>query len=153
MSEDGDVTLPKGIREALDKYYEGQWNLIEYPEDLGGYGAPRSLQWSCFEFLPGTNPPVGFYLLGNFMGKLINELGTDSQKARYVDGLLNQRWGGTMVLTEPDAGSDVGAGRTKAKHIEDDVWEIEGVKRFITNGDFDGPENIVHMVSGSTGRC
>ncbi len=51
-----------------------------------------------------------------------------------------------MVLTEPDAGSDVGAGRTKAKLLEDDIWEIEGVKRFITNGDFDGPENIVHMV-------
>ena len=68
LSEDGDVTLPAGVREALDKYYDGQWNLIEYPEDLGGYGAPRSLQWSCFEFLSGANPPVGFYLLGNFMG-------------------------------------------------------------------------------------
>lgn len=146
LSEDGDVTLPAGIKSALDKYFEGQWNLIEHPEDLGGYGAPRSLQWSCFEFLSGANPPVGFYLLGNFMGKLINDLGTDSQKAKYVDGLINQRWGGTMVLTEPGAGSDVGAGRTKAKHLEDDVWEIDGVKRFITNGDFDGPENIVHMV-------
>lgn len=146
LSDDGDVTLPAGVRYAMDKYFEGQWNLIEYPEELGGYGAPRTLQWSCFEFLSGANPPVGFYLLGNFMGKLIHELGTESQKARYVDGLINQRWGGTMVLTEPDAGSDVGAGRTKARHLEDDVWEIEGVKRFITNGDFDGPPNIVHMV-------
>jgi alkylation response protein AidB-like acyl-CoA dehydrogenase len=60
--------------------------------------------------------------------------------------MLERRWGGSMVLTEPDAGSDVGAGRTKARHVGGDVWEIEGVKRFITNGDFDGTENIVHLV-------
>ena len=146
LSDDGDVTLPAGIREALAKYFEAEWHLIEQPEELGGYGAPKVLQWTCFEFLAGANAAVGFYLLGNFMGKLINDLGTESQKARYVDGLVNKNWGATMVLTEPGAGSDVGAARTKAKHLEGDVWEIDGVKRFITNGDFDGPENIVHMV-------
>lgn len=146
LSDDGDVTLPPGIREGLAKYFAAEWHLIEQPEELGGYGAPKVLQWTCFEFLAGANAAIGFYLLGNFMGKLINDLGTESQKARYVDGLVNKNWGGTMVLTEPGAGSDVGAGRTKAKHLEGDVWEIEGVKRFITNGDFDGPENIVHMV-------
>ena len=91
LSEDGDVTLPPGIKSALDQYFEGQWHLIEHPEDLGGYGAPRSLQWSCFEFLSGANPPVGFYLLGNFMGKLINDLGTDSQKGSLLNLQLQYR--------------------------------------------------------------
>lgn len=146
LSDDGDVTLPPGITLALDKYFDAQWNLIEQPESLGGYGAPKSIQWSCSEFQSGANPPIQSYILGNFMGKLINELGTKSQKEKYVDGLVNKRWGATMVLTEPDAGSDVGASRTKASHLKDDVWEIDGVKRFITNGDFNGPENIIHMV-------
>jgi alkylation response protein AidB-like acyl-CoA dehydrogenase len=63
-----------------------------------------------------------------------------------VRNVIDRRWGGSMVLTEPDAGSDVGAGRTKARHVRGDEWELEGVKRFITNGDFNGPENIVHLV-------
>ena len=67
---------------------------------------------------------------------MIDALGTESQKKRYVKNLIDRHWGATMVLTEPDAGSDVGAGRTKARHVEGDVWELEGVKRFITNGDF-----------------
>ncbi len=146
LSEDGEVRLPKGILESLRKYYDAQWNLIEQPQSLGGYGAPKAIQWACFEFLAGANPAIAFYLLGNFIGKLLHEIGTESQKVRYVDGLVNRQWGATMVLTEPGAGSDVGAGRTKARHLEGDVWEINGVKRFITNGDFDGTENIVHMV-------
>ncbi len=146
LDDEGNVTLPEALRKSIETYYDNEWHRMEHPESLGGYGAPRSLMWSCFEFLAGANPPIAFYLLGNFEASVINELGTESQKARFVDGLVNKRWGGTMVLTEPDAGSDVGAGRTKAKHIEGEVWEIEGVKRFITNGDYDAAENIVHMV-------
>jgi len=80
------------------------------------------------------------------MTTIIDSLGTPAQKARYVKAMTDQHWGATMVLTEPGAGSDVGAGTTRAKHVGGDEWHLEGVKRFITNGDFDHPENIVHMV-------
>jgi alkylation response protein AidB-like acyl-CoA dehydrogenase len=134
------------MKKALEKFYEGGWNKLELPEHLGGYGAPPTIAWSAFELLAGSNAAATFYILGNFMAKIIDKLGTPSQKARYVDNMLREHWGGTMVLTEPDAGSDVGAGVTRARHVAGDEYHLEGVKRFITNGDFDQPKNIVHMV-------
>jgi len=142
----GNVTLPPGFKEALTAYYDGGWNKLELPEHLGGYGAPPTVAWAGFELLGGANAALTFYILGNFLSKIIDALGTDDQKQRYIKNILEQHWGGTMVLTEPDAGSDVGAGLTRAKHVKDDEYLIEGVKRFITNGDFDHPNNIVHMV-------
>lgn len=142
----GKVRLPKSFHTALDAYYDGGWNKLDLPTSLDGYGAPPSVQWAAFELLSGSNAAICFYLLGNFMVKVIEELGTPSQKQRYVKAMLEQHWGGTMVLTEPGAGSDVGAGTTKAKHVAGDEYLLEGVKRFITNGDFDHPKNIVHMV-------
>ncbi|MEJ7601408.1 MAG: acyl-CoA dehydrogenase [Kofleriaceae bacterium] len=142
----GNVTLPKGYNRALDALYDGGWNKLELPEHLGGYGAPPSVQWSAFELMAGANPAICFYVLGNVMVKIIDKLGTAAQKQRYVKPMLDQRWGATMVLTEPGAGSDVGAGTTKATHVAGDEYRLEGVKRFITNGDFDHPKNIVHMV-------
>jgi hypothetical protein len=85
-------------------------------------------------------------VIGNHMVKLIDAHGTPSQKQRYVQNMLDGHWGDTMVLTEPGAGSDVGAGTTRARHVAGDEYLLEGVKRFITNGDFDHPKNIVHMV-------
>ena len=142
----GNVTLPTGFKAALDAFYAGGWNKLELPEHLGGYGAPPSVAWAAFELMAGANPAITFYLLGNFMAKVVDELGTDDQKARYLKAMIDGNWGGTMVLTEPDAGSDVGAGLTRATHVEGDEYLLEGVKRFITNGDFDHPANIVHMV-------
>jgi len=142
----GNVTLPKSFHKALDAYFSGGWNKLELPEHLGGYGAPPSVQWAAFELMAGANPSIAFYVLGNFMSKIIDALGTPSQKQRYVKAMLDQHWGATMVLTEPGAGSDVGAGTTKATHVQGDEYLLEGVKRFITNGDFDHPKNIVHMV-------
>jgi alkylation response protein AidB-like acyl-CoA dehydrogenase len=142
----GNVTLPPGFKKALDAYYSGGWNKLELPEHLGGYGAPPSVQWSAFELMSGANPSVCFYVLGNVMVRIIDQFGTSSQKQRYVKNMLERHWGATMVLTEPGAGSDVGAGTTKAKHVQGDEYLLEGVKRFITNGDFDHPDNIVHMV-------
>jgi alkylation response protein AidB-like acyl-CoA dehydrogenase len=142
----GNITLPPGFVEAIEAYYEGGWNNFELPEHLGGFGAPPSVCWAAFELLAGANPSVCFYILGNFMAKIIDQLGTPEQKARYVSKMLAEHWGATMVLTEPDAGSDVGAGTTRAKHVEGDEYLLEGVKRFITNGDFDQPKNIVHLV-------
>ncbi len=142
----GNVTLPPSFHKALDAYYHGGWNKLELPESLGGYGAPPSVAWAGFELCSGANAAVAFYILGNFHAKVIDRLGNEDQKRRYVDNILNQNWGGTMVLTEPDAGSDVGAGTTRAKHVAGDEYLIEGVKRFITNGDFDKTPNIVHLV-------
>ncbi len=146
LSASGDVTLPPGMKKALAAFYEGGWNKLELPEHLGGYGAPPSVAWAAFELLAGSNAAATFYILGNFMAKIIDKLGTPAQKARYVDAMIREHWGGTMVLTEPDAGSDVGAGVTRARHVAGDEYLLEGVKRFITNGDFDQPRNIVHMV-------
>lgn len=142
----GNVKLPASYHKALDAYYNGGWNNIEMPEHLGGFGAPPSVRWAAFELMSGANPSVCFYVLGNTMTTIIDSLGTPAQKARYIKPMIEGHWGATMVLTEPGAGSDVGAGTTKARHVKDDVWELEGVKRFITNGDFDHPKNIVHMV-------
>ncbi len=142
----GNVTLPPGFKKGLDAYYSGGWNKLELPENLGGYGAPPTVQWSAFEMMAGANPSICFYVLGNMMARIIDQFGTAAQKSRYVQNMLDQHWGATMVLTEPGAGSDVGAGTTKATHVAGDEYTLEGVKRFITNGDFDHPANIVHMV-------
>jgi alkylation response protein AidB-like acyl-CoA dehydrogenase len=146
LDDDGNVTLPEGMIEGLKAWYEAEWHRFELPERMGGFGASPTLTWAGFELCSGANPSLTFYQFGSFMSRVIDALGTDKQKARYVQNMVDNHWGATMVLTEPDAGSDVGAGRSTAKHIEDDVWELEGVKRFITNGDFNYPENIVHMV-------
>ncbi|GMV43090.1 MAG: acyl-CoA dehydrogenase [Myxococcales bacterium] len=146
LDADGNVALPPGLHRSMDAWYEGGWQNLELPESRGGFGAPPSLIWSAFEMTSGANATVAYYLFGTFISRIIDRLGTPSQKARYVQNMIDRRWGGSMVLTEPDAGSDVGEARTKARHVEGDVWEIEGVKRFITNGDFDGVENIVHLV-------
>ena len=142
----GNVTLPAGYHKALDAYYDGGWNKLELPEHMGGYGAPPTVQWAGFELMSGANPSVTFYVLGNVMVRIIDALGTESQKKRYLEPMMSEHWGATMVLTEPGAGSDVGAGTTRAKHVAGDEYLLEGVKRFITNGDFDHPNNIVHMI-------
>jgi len=142
----GNVKLPAAFHKALDAYYEGGWNKIDLPEHLGGFGAPPTVRWAAFEIMTAANASVCFYTLGNQMAQVIDQLATPSQKQRILAGLTEQHWGATMVLTEPAAGSDVGAGTTKAKHIAGDEYHLEGVKRFITNGEFDYPKNIIHMV-------
>lgn len=146
LDADHEVHLPEGMKRAMSAFYEQGWNKIDLPERLGGYGAPPSVLWSAFEATVGAHASVAFYLFGTQIAKTIDRLGTDSQKKRFVQAMIDQRWGGAMVLTEPEAGSDVGAARAKARHIKDDVYEIEGTKRFITNGEFDAVENVVHLV-------
>ncbi|NOU28611.1 MAG: acyl-CoA dehydrogenase [Polyangiaceae bacterium] len=144
--EDGVVKLPASLKKSMDAFWEGGWHMFEVPERLGGIGAPPTMVWSVFELLAGSNAAAAFILSGSFWALMIDKLATDAQKKRYLPQMIDKRWGGAMVLTEPDAGSDVGAGRTKARQIEGDVWEIEGTKRFITNGDYEYAENIVHLV-------
>ncbi len=142
----GNVTLPKGFNAALDAIYDGGWNKLDLPEHLDGYGAPPTVQWAAFELMAGANASICFYMLGNSMVRIVESHATPEQKERYIKPWLANRWGATMVLTEPGAGSDVGAATTKATHVAGDEYLLEGVKRFITNGDFDHPKNIVHMV-------
>ncbi len=142
----GNVKLPEGLARGYRAFYEADAHLLNLPEHMGGMGAPPSVGWAAFELVSGANAPLAFYLFGNFTARTIDRHGTDEQKRRYIENILSKHWSGSMVLTEPDAGSDVGAGRTKAKQADDGTWHIEGTKRFITNGDFDVPENIVHLV-------
>jgi hypothetical protein len=142
----GVVVLPESLKKTMSTYWEGGWHLFEVPTHLGGVGGNPTAVWAMFELLAGANAAAAFILAASFWARIIDRLGTDDQKRRYLPQMVDKRWGGAMVLTEPDAGSDVGAGRTKAKHLHDDVWEIEGTKRFITNGDYDFAENIVHLV-------
>jgi alkylation response protein AidB-like acyl-CoA dehydrogenase len=144
--DDGNVRVPPGIHRALDAYFEGGWGALNLPVHLGGFGCPPSLAWAGSSLLLGGNPAVLMYAAGPFFAAIADRVVTDEQRERWIRPWVEQQWGGTMVLTEPDAGSDVGAGRTKAVDNGDGTWAITGVKRFITNGDFDWPDNIVHLV-------
>ncbi len=143
---EGNVKLPPALKKALKAYHDAQWHLLELPEHVGGFGAPPSVVWAAFELLAGANPTAAFYMFGTFIARIVDRLGTPAQKKRLLGSQVERAWGGSMVLTEPDAGSDVGAGRTKAVHAHGDEWHISGTKRFITNGDFDATENVVHLV-------
>jgi alkylation response protein AidB-like acyl-CoA dehydrogenase len=142
----GSVTLPPGLTKSLDAFFAGEWFRLDLPEHLGGYGAPPSLRWAAAELLCGANAAAFMYAVGPLFAKILDGIATDEQKERFVKPMIERHWGATMVLTEPDAGSDVGAGRTRATQQPDGTWHVEGVKRFITSGDFDWPENIVHLV-------
>ena len=142
----GEVELPYGVQKSLDAVYDGDWDRLGYKEELGGFGAPPSLAWAVEELLVGANPAAYFYVSGSMMASVLAEEGTPEQIERFVKPAIERRWGGTMVLTEPDAGSDVGAGTTKATQVEGEMYHLEGVKRFITSGEEDYHENIMHLV-------
>ena len=106
---------------------------------------PRSLVWAIAELVLGANPAIWMYSSGAAFCRALYELGTPEQRL-FAQHAADRRWTATMVLTEPDAGSDVGAGRTKAVQQPDGTWHIDGVKRFITSGEHDLMDNIVHFV-------
>jgi len=139
------VTLPESFKKSYQAFLDAEWYRLELPPELGGTVVPRSLAWSVAELVLGANPAVWIYSsLGSFSHALWL-LGTDAQK-KVAEHAIEDRWGYTMVLTEPDAGSDVGAGRTKAVQQPDGTWHIEGVKRFITSAEHDLADNILHIV-------
>jgi alkylation response protein AidB-like acyl-CoA dehydrogenase len=140
------VELPPGVKKSLDALHDGGWHLISVPQSLGGFGAPEMLRWSAGELFAGANAAISLYPIGGLMARVIEAVGTPEQVERFAIPMVERNWGATMVLTEAEAGSDVGAGTTKATHVEGDVWHIEGVKRFITSGDNDYYENIIHLV-------
>ncbi|WP_448641442.1 acyl-CoA dehydrogenase [Geodermatophilus sp. URMC 63] len=139
------VTLPDSFKRSVRAIEDGEWFRLDLPEHLGGFGAPHALTWAAFEMVLGANPAVFMYGSWSAFAAVLHELGTPEQK-RLAELVLEHKWGATMVLTEPDAGSDVGAGRTKAVRQDDGSWHITGVKRFITSAEHDLSDNIVHLV-------
>jgi alkylation response protein AidB-like acyl-CoA dehydrogenase len=144
-SATGTVTLPEAFRSSYRAFMDAEWFRLGLPPELGGIGAPRSLAWAAAELVLGANPAVWMYASGPSMATLLWREGTPQQK-RFAEIAIDRGWTATMVLTEPDAGSDVGAGRTKATPQPDGTWHIEGVKRFITCAEHDMAENIFHLV-------
>src|SRR3954470_4210569 len=139
------VMLPDSFRRSFRAMQDGEWFRLDLPDELGGFGAPVALRWAAYEMILGANPAVFMYGSGPTFGATLYELGTPDQK-RLAELMVEKKWGATMVLTEPDAGSDVGAGRTKAVHQPDGSWHIHGVKRFITSAEHDLSDNIIHLV-------
>jgi alkylation response protein AidB-like acyl-CoA dehydrogenase len=141
----GDVTMPESFRKSFRALMEAEWWRLSVPPELGGTVVPRSLSWAVAEFILGANPAAWMYSNGPSFATVLWELGTPEQK-RFAELAVEREWGATMVLTEPDAGSDVGTGRAKAIEQPDGTWHIEGVKRFITVAEHDMTENIFHLV-------
>ena len=139
------VTLPESFKKSYRALWDGEWYRVGLPTELGGYGAPPSVVWACAELILGANPAAFMYMAGPSFAAIVHHNGTDEQQ-HLAELMIERGWGATMVLTEPDAGSDVGAGRTRAVRQDDGSWHLDGVKRFITSAEWDVPENIVHLV-------
>ncbi|MFJ1766038.1 acyl-CoA dehydrogenase [Amycolatopsis sp. NPDC088138] len=139
------VKIPESFKKSYQQLLDGEWWRLGLTNDLGGFGLPPTVQWAASELILGANAPLFMYLAGPNFAMIVNKNGTEEQQ-HWAQLMIDRAWGATMVLTEPDAGSDVGAGRTKAVKQEDGSWHIDGVKRFITSAEHDMSENIMHLV-------
>ncbi|MEU6483511.1 acyl-CoA dehydrogenase [Streptomyces sp. NPDC046887] len=143
--ETNTAPVPASFKKSYQAFMDSEYWRLGLPEEIGGTTSPRSLIWAYAELILGSNPAVWMYSSGPAFAGILFEEGNEVQK-KIASVAVEKQWGSTMVLTEPDAGSDVGAGRTKAVQQEDGSWHIEGVKRFITSGEHDMSENILHYV-------
>lgn len=139
------VALPDGFKKAFQTMMDSEYWRLDVSPALGGTHAPRTLWWAFADLVLGANPALWMYAAGPSFAHTLEHEGTEEQK-QWAKLFIEKQWGATMVLTEPDAGSDVGAGRAKAYPQPDGSWHIEGVKRFITSGEHDLTDNIVHYV-------
>jgi alkylation response protein AidB-like acyl-CoA dehydrogenase len=139
------VTVPEPVQRAYGLLRDGEWWRLGLPAELGGLVVPATVQWAAAELILGANPAAFMYSGGPRLAAIVHRLATPTQQ-RWAELMIERGWGATMVLTEPDAGSDVGAGRTRAVAQPDGIWHLEGVKRFITSAEHDLTENIVHLV-------
>ncbi len=145
--EDGSVTTPKGFKEAFDQFRDGGWGSICFPTEFGGQGLPVVLASVLTEFLAGSNHAIWMYqgLTQGAVAALLSH-GSSELKATYLPNLIACKWTGTMNLTEAHCGTDLGMLRTKAKPQSDGTYRITGTKIFISAGEHDLAENIVHLV-------
>ena len=139
------ATLPESFKKSFKAYMDAEWWRMQLPEELDGTVVPASLRWAAEEMILGANPAVHMYASGMSCAHLLYRLGTPDQQ-KWARWIVAKRWASTMVLTEPDAGSDVGAGRARAVEQPDGSWHVEGVKRFITSAEHDLSDNILHLV-------
>ena len=139
------VRVPEAFKRSFRAYMDSGFYALELPGELGGQPAPPSLQWAMNELTLGANPAVYIYSAGPKFASVLWQTGVERDRS-IARHMIDRQWGATMVLTEADAGSDVGAGRTRAIPQADGTWHLEGAKRFITSGDHDMAENIIHLV-------
>ena len=141
----GTADLPDSFVKSYQAWMDSEYWRLAVPAELGGQPAPSSLNWALGELVLGANAPVWMYAAGPSFAAVVYRNGNDRDK-RIARHIVDRRWASTMVLTEPDAGSDVGSGRSKATLQGDGSWHLEGVKRFITSGEHQMSENIIHLV-------
>ncbi|ASX01164.1 MULTISPECIES: acyl-CoA dehydrogenase [Mycobacterium] len=140
------ISVPDELAKTVQAIKEAGWWRLMLAEEIGGMAAPPPLAWGVNEMIICANPSANFFCLGPLMAQALYIEGNEQQRHWAAEG-VERGWAATMVLTEPDAGSDVGAGRAKAFEQPDGTWHIEGVKRFISGGDVgDTAENIFHLV-------
>jgi len=145
--KDGHVTTTPGFKEAYQQYCEGGWQSLQHPADFGGQGLPKTIGAACGEMLNSAN--MSFALCPMLTDGAIEALltaGSDELKATYLEKLISGEWTGTMNLTEPQAGSDLAAVRTRAEPLPDGTYKVFGTKIFITYGEHDMADNIIHLV-------
>ena len=145
--KDGKVTTTPGFKEAFKQYTDGGWQGLQHPVEYGGQGLPKLIGAACVEMLNSANMSFALCPLltdGNIEALLT--AGSDELKATYLHKLVSGQWTGTMNLTEPQAGSDLAMVRTKADPQPDGTYKIFGTKIYITYGEHDMAENIVHLV-------
>jgi len=139
--------IPESFKKSYQAWMDAEWWRLATPAGIGGQTAPSTLNWAVGEFVLGANAPIWMYAAGpSFAGVVYHNAHGVERDVRIAELMVERQWGATMVLTEPDAGSDVGAGRTKATLNDDGTWSIQGVKRFITSAESDLQENIIHLV-------
>ncbi|HZY76313.1 MAG TPA: acyl-CoA dehydrogenase [Jatrophihabitantaceae bacterium] len=139
------VKIPESFKKSYKTLQDSEWWRLETIPELGGQLVPRTIVWAVAEQVLGANPALHMYKAGAPFAGILYKNGNETQK-KMAERMVERGWGATMVLTEPDAGSDVGAGRTKAIEQPDGSWHIEGVKRFITSAVNDMVENVIHLV-------
>ncbi|MDY7547044.1 acyl-CoA dehydrogenase [Glaciimonas sp. CA11.2] len=148
---DGDVITSKGFKEAFKSFAEAGWQGVQHPEEYGGQGLPKLVATPCIEMLNAANLSFALCpLLSDGAIEALMTAGTDAQKSMYLENLVSGKWTGTMNLTEPQAGSDLAQVRTRAVPQGDGTFKVSGTKIFITFGDHDMAENIVHLVLART---
>ena len=149
--DEGKVTMPPGSHRAYKLVAEGGWIGATASQDFGGMGLPECVDTGIMEYLVGSNTALALtFMLGRGASKLIESFGSDELKTRFCENMYSGKWAGTMCLTEPSAGSDLGDIQTKAVKQPDGTYKMYGEKIFITSGDHDLTENIIHAVLART---
>ena len=145
--KDGEVTTPKGFKEAYKRYCEAGWPSLSAPGEYGGQGLPHTVQYVVQEMLNSANQAFTMYPgLAHGAYEALHAHGTDEQKHTYLPKLVSGEWCGTMCLTEPHAGTDLGLLRTKAESDGNGAYKLTGTKIFVSAGEHDLSNNIVHLV-------